>query len=76
MKLKVEEGEWDVPLTAEEYNHHVWDIIGSYFEENRGLQSQAIASYNRFLLENIPNIVGTCGHTSVEDTHNSLYKVW
>lgn len=55
---------------------HLWDLIDSYFQENRGLQSQAIASFNRFVKETLPSIIARCGSVSVDDQHNNLCKVF
>lgn len=65
----------NAPMSPGEYSNVVWDLIDSYFVENRGLQSQAIASFNHFISVTMPSIVKTCGKTSVEHALNNACKV-
>ncbi|CAL8099003.1 unnamed protein product [Orchesella dallaii] len=64
----------DDPVPVDELRESVWNVVDSYFAENRGLQSQAIASFNRFVKETLPHIVVKCGQVSVEDRHSAMSK--
>ncbi|ODN03550.1 DNA-directed RNA polymerase II subunit RPB2 [Orchesella cincta] len=65
----------DDPVPLHELREKVWNVIDSYFAENRGLQSQAIASFNRFVKETLPHIVVKCGRVSVDDRNDAMNKV-